>query len=170
LAGDAPPARQRRQKTRPRIYTAHARTRIRAAADLTAWLDRHGRSLQQCRQADIDHWLTIGPSASQVRDFLTWAAARGHCPVLHDDTLDLIDRAAGCLLLLYGQAAGPRLLDLAGLERQHRAAGVHAHPPHVQVTTTLKPCIGPTKFVTWTISAADGRPSTAAALDHLASG
>jgi integrase len=64
-----------------------------------------------------------------VRDFLTWAAARGHCPALHvprpprrdgtaasqderwalaarlqhDDTLDLTDRAAGCLLLLYGQ-------------------------------------------------------------------
>ncbi len=64
-----------------------------------------------------------------MRDFLTWAAARGHCPalhvprparragtatsqdqrwaqaarLLHDATLDLTDRAAGCLLLLYGQ-------------------------------------------------------------------
>jgi integrase len=64
-----------------------------------------------------------------VRDFLTWAAARRHCPaldvpgparrggtgasqderwaqaarLLHDGTLDLTDRAAGCLLLLYGQ-------------------------------------------------------------------
>jgi hypothetical protein len=43
-------------------------------------------------------------------------------------------------------------------------------PPHVQVMTSLKPYMGPAKFVTWTISAADGRPSTAAALDHLASG
>ena len=43
-------------------------------------------------------------------------------------------------------------------------------PPHVQVMTTLKPYMGATKFVTWTISAADGRPSMAAALDHLASG
>ena len=36
--------------------------------------------------------------------------------------------------------------------------------PHVQVMTSLKPYMGPTKFVTWTISAADGRPSMAAAL------
>lgn len=43
-------------------------------------------------------------------------------------------------------------------------------PPHVQVMTSLKPFMGPTKFVTWTISAADGRPSMAAALEHLAAG
>lgn len=42
-------------------------------------------------------------------------------------------------------------------------------PPHVQLMTSLKPYMGPTKFVTWTISAADGRPTMAAALDHLAS-
>ena len=41
---------------RPRTYTAHARNNIRAAADFTAWLARHGRSLQQCRQADVDDW------------------------------------------------------------------------------------------------------------------
>jgi hypothetical protein len=114
---------------RPRTYTAHARNNIRAAADFTAWLARRGRSLRQCRQADVDDWLVTGPSACQVRDFLTWAAARGHCEMLHvpgparrdgiaasqderwalaarllhDHTLDLTDRAAGCLLLLYGQ-------------------------------------------------------------------
>ena len=43
-------------------------------------------------------------------------------------------------------------------------------PPHVQVMTSLKPFMGPTKFVTWTLSAADGRPSMAAALEHLAAG
>jgi integrase len=114
---------------RPRTYTAHARNNIRAAADFTAWLAGHGRSLRQCRQADVDDWLVTSPGAGQVRDFLTWAAARGHCAtldiprpahhsgtgasqderwalaarLLHDGTLDLTDRAAGCLLLLYGQ-------------------------------------------------------------------
>jgi len=43
-------------------------------------------------------------------------------------------------------------------------------PPHVQVMTSLKPFMGPTKFVTWTVTASDGRPSMAAALEHLAAG
>ena len=42
--------------------------------------------------------------------------------------------------------------------------------PHVQLMTSLKPLMGPMKFVTWTISAADGRPGMAGALEHLASG
>jgi hypothetical protein len=43
-------------------------------------------------------------------------------------------------------------------------------PPHVRLMASLKPFMGPTKFVTWTISAADGRPSLAGALERLASG
>jgi hypothetical protein len=43
-------------------------------------------------------------------------------------------------------------------------------PPHVQIMSSLKPFMGRTKFVTWTISAAAGRPSMAAAVEHLASG
>ena len=43
-------------------------------------------------------------------------------------------------------------------------------PPHVRLMASLKPVMGPTKFVTWTISAADGRPSLAGALERLASG
>jgi hypothetical protein len=43
-------------------------------------------------------------------------------------------------------------------------------PPHVQIMTSLKPVMGPTKFVTWRISAADGRPTMAGALGHLAAG
>ena len=43
-------------------------------------------------------------------------------------------------------------------------------PPHIRLMTSLKPFMGPTKFVTWTIPVADGRPSLAAALERLASG
>jgi hypothetical protein len=42
--------------------------------------------------------------------------------------------------------------------------------PHAHVMTSLKPFMGPTKFVTWTVTAADGRPNMAAALEHLAAG
>jgi hypothetical protein len=43
-------------------------------------------------------------------------------------------------------------------------------PPHVGVMTSLKPVMRPTKFVTWTIGGADGRPNMADGLEHLASG
>ncbi|HEY2638427.1 MAG TPA: hypothetical protein VGI66_00900 [Streptosporangiaceae bacterium] len=42
-------------------------------------------------------------------------------------------------------------------------------PPHVGVMSSLRPLMGPTKFVTWQASAADGRPTLAGALQHLAS-
>ena len=41
--------------------------------------------------------------------------------------------------------------------------------PHVGLMSSLRPYMGPTKFVTWTISDADGRPTMAGALEHLAS-
>ena len=34
-------------------------------------------------------------------------------------------------------------------------------PPHVRLMASLRPVMGPAKFVTWTIYAADGRPSLA---------
>ena len=121
--------RLRASAGRPRTYTAHAHRNLRAAASFLTWLHDRGRGLPGCRQADVDAWLATGPAACQVQDFLSWAAAHGHCQaftlpgrvqasgtaasqeqrwalaarLLHDDTLDLTDRAAGCLLLLYGQ-------------------------------------------------------------------
>jgi len=115
---------------RPRTYTHHARTNINAAVDLLNWLADHGTTLADTGQADIDTYLAgQPPSRYRVRDFLQWAAATGHAgPVaiatpgrnpgpatdhderwaqiarlLHDGTIELTDRVAGALLLLYGQ-------------------------------------------------------------------
>src|SRR5258708_28498366 len=43
-------------------------------------------------------------------------------------------------------------------------------PPHGQLMTSLKPFMRPTQFVTWTISAADNRPTMACSLHHLGYG
>lgn len=114
---------------RPRTPTAQARNNVRAAAALLAWLRGRGTELSACRQSDIDWWLRTGPAARLARDFVTWAAPRGHCRplaipappraagpaisqderwahaarLLHDTALEPTDRVAGCLLLLYGQ-------------------------------------------------------------------
>jgi integrase len=114
---------------RPRTYTAHAHRNVRAATSFLAWLADRQLTLAACQQPDLDAWLATGPAACQAGDFLSWAARHGHCQaftlpgrarasgtaasqdqrwalaarLLHDDTLDVTDRAAGCLLLLYGQ-------------------------------------------------------------------
>ena len=121
--------RRSEASTRPRTPTAHARLQISTAVRFLAWQAARGRSLPACRQADVEDWLATGPGACLVRAFLTWAADRGHCPaftvpappratgnatspqqrralvsrLLHDDTLEVTDRVAGCLLLLFGQ-------------------------------------------------------------------
>jgi hypothetical protein len=115
--------------TRPRTYTAHARVRIKAAVEFLKWLSARGITLAHARQADIDEWLLTGPGAAHARDFLDWAAERGHCRafhiptrkrrtsaaadpeqrwallewLLHDDELEVTDRVAGSLVLLFGQ-------------------------------------------------------------------
>jgi len=135
---------------RPRTYTAHAHRNIHAAASFLAWLHSRGIPLAVCGQADADAWLATGPAACQVRDFLSWAAAHGHCQhftlpararadgtaasqeqrwalaarLLHDDTLDPTDRAAGCLVLLYGQQLS-RIATMTTSQVTTRADTVH---------------------------------------------
>ena len=114
---------------RPRTVTAFPETQIRAAIAFLSWVGDQGLTMSALTQADIDRWLTTGPAALTVRDFLTWAADHGHSQrltmppaprrsgptlddqqriallghLLHNDQLDLTDRVAGALLLLYGQ-------------------------------------------------------------------
>ena len=114
---------------RPRTHTRHAHLNISAAARFLDWLSEQEITLDQAGQGDLDQWLTGGRAHYRVRDFLGWAACTGHARpllvptlgsnpgqatskdqrwaliarLLHDDTVDLTDRVAGCLLLLYGQ-------------------------------------------------------------------
>jgi hypothetical protein len=135
---------------RPRTPTRHAKTYLLAAVALLAFLDDRGRTLASCTQADLDAWLADGPpSAHEAADFLAWAADRHLSPaaltitrpqphpqpdgldddtrwaivarLLHDDNLELVDRVAGCLVLLYGQ----QLTRIVALTRHHISTGRH---------------------------------------------
>ncbi|MGH9101999.1 MAG: hypothetical protein ACRDYD_03300 [Acidimicrobiales bacterium] len=110
--------------------TRYAKTRVQAAICFLEFLDQRERDLFDCTQPDVDDWLTDGPpSAHEVRDFLDWTAMRKTTPrfcvpgqvrrggpktdadtrfrlvrrLLVDESLDVTDRVAGCLVLLYGQ-------------------------------------------------------------------
>ncbi len=114
----------------PRTATRYAKTCLNAAISFLEFLDQHERHLRDCTQSDVEDWLTEGPpSAHEVSDFLDWTAVRKTTPrfsvpgqlrrggprtdddarfglvrrLLVDESLDLSDRVAGCLVLLYGQ-------------------------------------------------------------------
>jgi hypothetical protein len=113
----------------PWTATRYTKTLLKATAGLLDWLAEHDLTLAEAGQHDIDAWLLTGPAAHHAHDFLAWAAQQGHCRalsvaqpgrrtgvaldaelrwallarLLHDDTLDLTDRVAGCLLLCYAQ-------------------------------------------------------------------
>lgn len=117
------------QGARPRTYTRHARQQITTAARFLSWLTERDTTLREVTQTDLDTWLASGPAGYQVRAFLGWAAEHNRCrslhvpplghnpglttsdddrfaqltQLLHDAELELTDRVAGALLLLYGQ-------------------------------------------------------------------
>ena len=139
-------------RPRHRTRTAAARNSVSAATRFLTWLSRRGTTLRHCRQADIDDWLaTASASAAEsTRGFLDWAARHGHCPafafparqrhagpaisdsqrwehatrLLRDDTIEPADRAAGCLVLLYGQNV-TRIAALTISQVTRRAGSVH---------------------------------------------
>ncbi|HVL93300.1 MAG TPA: hypothetical protein VM264_08140 [Acidimicrobiales bacterium] len=112
--------------------TKYARANVTNAIGFVAWLRSHGRTLATCRQADVDLWLASGPpTRCRARAFLRWATARrlvrdvdivrrpdvvparsveAHDQAalvqrfLTDAAIPLVDRVAGLLVLLYGQA------------------------------------------------------------------
>jgi len=122
--------RERRGRTSERSAQSSLRL-VRAAVDLTAWAGVRGLTLDQLRQEHLDRWLHEGSSATDsIAPFLRWAArgglmapltarskpARTHVEpishderlgvvrrLLHDDAVDLRDRVAGLLILIYAQ-------------------------------------------------------------------
>ena len=104
---------------------------LHAAVNLAQWAHARQLTLAQLRQEDLDRWLAEGSAATaMIRPFLKWAHRGGltaplsapwptvqqHTAPLDDDTrlayaqrllgdadLDLRDRVAGCLVLLYAQ-------------------------------------------------------------------
>ncbi|MGP4088806.1 hypothetical protein [Streptomyces sp. KR55] len=110
--------------------TTWSSTRVNAAVDFLQHLAALGLSLDKATQHHIDQWLAGGPTTRyETRDFIVWAARRGHCTpltvphrskaepetmdedthwdllqqCLHDEELPLDVRVAGSLLLLFGQ-------------------------------------------------------------------
>lgn len=112
------------------------------AAALLNWLRERGQSLATCTQDDIDDWLALDPF-SRSRGFVTWAVGRNHArnievppsnnsPVrevftehdqrwalarrlLDDGSIEVADRVAGLLILLYAQ----RVVRITRLTSNH---------------------------------------------------
>lgn len=110
---------------------ASARQRTHAAVAFLSWLTARDLTLETCRQADLDRWLTDDSATYRhtAGHFIRWArtnklttvhvpAVRWNGPtqplddehrwnvarrLLHDDNLNPEDRLAGLLLLLYAQ-------------------------------------------------------------------
>src|ERR1035437_3854217 len=112
--------------TESRYSIVRAQTNI--AVRLLAWLRQRESDLVACTQGDIDAWFATGPSTRlHSRSFLSWAVRTHRRPALRlppdrhaaprpmpegerldllsrflvDDDIDLVDRVAGCLVLLY---------------------------------------------------------------------
>jgi hypothetical protein len=124
--------------------TGQARQQASTAVHFLDWLHVRGRTLADCGQADVDDWFAAPPSTRwAARGFLVWAISHRHCPPLEvpycrgtvapalsrtqllatlgrlfgDDTIELGDRAAGLLVLLFAQpVARIRILAVSDLE------------------------------------------------------
>lgn len=143
--------RAERQGHAKRSSVRYARTSIHVAADLLLWLSQHAMTLQELRQEHLDFWLAEGSTQrTRIRAFILWArrrkitgpltaiplAAQQHVDpldprrrlqllgrLLSDESLDLRDRVAGCLVLLFAQPVS-RLVLLTRDDVQQRQGRV----------------------------------------------
>ncbi len=163
-------ARRERQGTARRHSDMLARVKIRVAADLLAWLAEHGLSLATLGQEHLDWWLANGAEhRKRVRAFITWTArhnittgltvlppaTRRHADPLNpddrrhllrtlltDEQLDLRDRVAGLLIVLFSQ----RISHLVLLTRDD----VHEHDGQVLLAIGRDPLLLPEPLATLT--------------------
>jgi hypothetical protein len=156
-----------------------ARSHILIALQFLAWLDDRGTTLAAATQTDIDAWLDNATQHRYlVRAFTEWAIARhladgitvpaiphtepgafptadtrwqllSHC--LHDTTMPLNVRAAGALLLLYGQFIS-RITRLTAGDLSHDGAGTY-----LRIDTT--PVLLPPKVAAVICAQRDATPS-----------
>lgn len=136
-----------------------ARQQTNTAVGFLAWLAGRERTLDICCQADIDDWFATGPSTRwALRNFLAWSADARRCPRLRvpryqgravpaldrgqrlailarlftDTTIELSDRVAGCLVLLYAQPlARLRTLTIADVDERPDGVWIRLTRHHV---------------------------------------
>ena len=113
------------------VHSRLAKTQVNAGVHLLSWLAERGQGLADLDQSLLEFFLESGcPSDCEIGDFLSWAARHRYTTgplevprrrreegealdddarwemarrLLHDGGLELTDRVAGCLVLLYGQ-------------------------------------------------------------------
>jgi len=147
-------ARQRSETAgAARTPTRYAKVCLSCATAFLAFLAARQRDLDSCTQGDVDDWLAEGPpSAPWARDFLEWAGDRkltGRFVVpgqprrggpaaddaerwatarrlLHDEGLELGDRVAGTLVLVYGQQLS-RIVALTRDQVEVSSGGTRLH-------------------------------------------
>jgi hypothetical protein len=156
-----------------------ARSHILIALQFLAWLDNRGTTLAAATQADIDAWLDNATQHRYlIRAFTQWAAARHlttsiSVPViphtepaafpgndtrwqlltrcLNDTSMPLDVRAAGTLLLLYGQFTS-RIARLT-------TADLHHHGPGTYLQLGTSPVLLPPKVATIIHAQRDATPT-----------
>ncbi|WP_240760316.1 hypothetical protein [Phytoactinopolyspora endophytica] len=118
-----------------------AKRKVRGAVDFMVWLEARGVDLYDLCQADVNEWLKRGSQANDVASFLMWAGTQGYCVrlrvptaedllgldsevdkywrlvdrFLDDEGLDVADRVAGGLVLIYGR----RTNEICSLTSDH---------------------------------------------------
>jgi hypothetical protein len=163
-------ARKERRGTASRHADLRPRAQVRVAADLLVWLSEHDLTLATVEQEHLDWWLTNGTSHRRnVRAFIAWTvkhkitgrltvippATRRHADpldpdrrrallraLLTDQQIDLRDRVAGLLIVVFSQ----RISHLVLLTIDD----VHEHDRQVHLAIGRDPLLLPEPIATLT--------------------